>query len=159
MEKMKPVFEEVGKRHTDAELCIICDVFIDCKHIPVIKRIWSKKTEIADLQEMDIGLMPLANDLWSEGKCGLKILQYFGVGIPAVCTPVGVNKDVVKDGANGFYASSPEEWLDKISTLITAPALRREMGLKGRQMVLNGYTVQSCAPILIDIIKETVNRG
>lgn len=159
MEKMKPVFEEVGKRHTDAELCIICDVFIDCEHIPVIKRIWSKKTEIADLQEMDVGLMPLANDLWSEGKCGLKILQYFGVGIPAVCTPVGVNKDVVKDGVNGFYASSPEEWLEKISILITAPALRREMGLKGRQMVLNGYTVQSCAPTLIDIIKETVNRS
>lgn len=153
MEKMKPAFEELGKRHPEAELSIVCDVFIDCENIPVIKKMWSRQTEIADLQDMDIGLMPLVNDLWSEGKCGLKILQYFGVAVPAVCTPVGVNKDVVTDGVSGFYARSPEEWLEKLSTLITNPALRKEMGLKGRQTVLKDYTVQACAPKLVKILK------
>jgi len=153
MEKMKPLFEELGKRHPEAELSIVCDVFIDCDSIPVIKKIWSQQTEIADLQDMDIGLMPLVNDLWSEGKCGLKILQYFGVAVPAVCTPVGVNKDVVADGISGFYARSPEEWLEKLSALITNPSLRKEMGLKGRQTVLEDYTVQACAPKLVKILK------
>lgn len=154
MEKMKPVFEELGKRHSEAELSIVCDVFIDCDNIPVIKKTWSRQTEIADLQDMDIGLMPLVNDLWSEGKCGLKILQYFGVAVPAVCTPVGVNKDVVTDGVSGFYARSPEEWLDKLSILITNPSLRKKMGLKGRQTVLRDYTVQACAPKLVKILKS-----
>jgi len=153
MEKMKPVFEELGERHPEAELSIVCDVFIDCEKIPVVKKIWSRQAEIADLQDMDIGLMPLVNDLWSEGKCGLKILQYFGVAVPAVCTPVGVNKDVVTDGVSGFYARSPEEWLEKLSTLITSPNLRKEMGLKGRQTVLKDYTVQACAPKLVKILK------
>ncbi|MBP1748352.1 MAG: hypothetical protein H6Q52_891 [Deltaproteobacteria bacterium] len=154
MEKMKPIFEEIGEKYSNAELSIVCDIFIDCENIPVIKKMWSQETEIADLQDMDIGLMPLMNDLWSEGKCGLKILQYFGVAVPAVCSPVGVNKDVVYNGVNGFYANSPEEWIDKISVLIEDAALRRQMGLKGRDIVMKEYTIEACAPKFIDIIRN-----
>ncbi len=154
MEKMKPIFEEIGKKYPHAELSIVCDIFIDCENIPVIKKMWSHETEIADLQDMDIGLMPLVNDLWSEGKCGLKILQYFGVGVPAVCTPVGVNKDVVQNGMNGFYANSPEEWIEKISTLIEDQALRKAMGTRGRDAVMREYTIEACAPRFIDIIRD-----
>ncbi len=154
MEKMKPIFEMIGKTFDRAELSIVCDVFIDCENIPVIKNMWSQGTEIADLQDMDIGLMPLTNDLWSEGKCGLKILQYFGVAVPAVCTPVGVNKDVVSDGVNGFYANSPEEWFEKIAILIEDAPLRRGMGLKGRDLIMSQYTIEACAPKLIDIIRD-----
>ena len=155
MEKMKPIFEQLGRKYPDAELSIVCDVFIDCENIPVIKKMWSQETEVSDLKEMDIGLMPLMNDLWSEGKCGLKILQYFGVGVPAVCTPVGVNKDVVSDGVNGLYADSPQQWFEKLSTLIDDPRLRKEMGLKGRETVFEGYTIEACAPRLLEIIKNT----
>ncbi len=154
MEKMKPVFEKLGKMFPYAELSIVCDVFIDCDSIPVIKNVWSHETEIADLHNMDIGLMPLMNDLWSEGKCGLKILQYFGVAVPAVCTPVGVNRDVVRDGINGFYANSPEEWVEKLSILIRDENLRKEMGLKGRDAVMKDYTIEACAPKLIGILKR-----
>lgn len=154
MEKMKPVFEEIGKRHPDAELSIVCDIFIDCENIPVIKKTWSQETEIADLRDMDIGLMPLMNDPWSEGKCGLKILQYFGVAVPAICTPVGMNRDVVKDGLNGFYANSPEDWIEKISVLIKDAPLRKEMGARGRDIVMKGYTIEACAPRFTDIIRN-----
>ena len=156
MEKMKPVFETIGRSYRQAELSIVCDVFIDCRDIPVIKKVWSQETEIADLRDMDIGLMPLMNDLWSEGKCGLKILQYFGVGVPAVCTPVGVNKDVVKDGVAGFYANTADEWVDRLSKLIEDAGLRRRMGERGREVVMKGYTIEACAPRLLDILHRTV---
>ncbi|MHB8109979.1 MAG: glycosyltransferase family 4 protein [Syntrophorhabdaceae bacterium] len=156
MEKMKPIFEKLGRRYPKSELSIVCDTFIDCREMSIIKKAWSQETEIADLRDMDIGLMPLMNDLWSEGKCGLKILQYFGVAVPAVCTPVGVNKDVVKDGITGFYANSPDEWVEKLSILIENPGLRRQMGERGREIVMNGYTIQACAPRLIEIIENTV---
>jgi hypothetical protein len=156
MEKMKPIFENIGRLHPQAELSIVCDVFIDCTDIPVIKKPWSHETEITDLCDMDIGLMPLMNDLWSEGKCGLKILQYFGVAVPAVCTPVGVNKDVVKDGVTGFYANTPDEWVDRLSKLIENADLRRQMGERGREVIMKDYTIQACAPRLLDILDKTV---
>ncbi|MEN6617431.1 MAG: glycosyltransferase family 4 protein [Syntrophorhabdus sp.] len=158
MEKMKPIFETIGRRYPKAELSIVCDTFIDCRDIPIIRKVWSHETEIKDLRDMDIGLMPLMNDLWSEGKCGLKILQYFGIAVPAVCTPVGVNKDVVKDGTTGFYANDPDEWVEKLSILIENPDLRRQMGEKGREIVMNGYTIQACAPKLLQIIQKTVGN-
>ncbi len=110
LEKMKPVFERIGQKYPHAELKIVCDTFFDCERIRVIKKNWTSEEEVADLQGFDIGLMPLIDDPWSWGKCGLKIIQYQGVGVPVVCTPVGVNQDLVEDGANGYYAATPAEW-------------------------------------------------
>ena len=74
LEKMKPVFEALGKKYEDLKLKIICDTFFDCDNITVEKKLWSAQEEVADIQSLDIGLMPLMDDPWSHGKCGLKIL-------------------------------------------------------------------------------------
>ena len=111
---------------------------------------------MADLQGFDIGLMPLVDDPWSWGKCGLKIIQYQGVGVPVVCTPVGINQDLVEDGANGFYAMTPEEWEEKLSLLIENAQLREQMGREGRKRVLENYTFQACAPRLFSILNRVV---
>jgi glycosyltransferase involved in cell wall biosynthesis len=157
--KMRPVFEELGKQYPNLELKIICDTFFDCEKIPVIKKIWSEKEEIADLKSLDIGVMPLTDDPWSMGKCGLKILQYYGVGVPTVCTPVGVNRDVVQDGINGFWAMTDEEWIEKLSTLIEDPSLRQTMGLRGREVVRESYSIQACAPGFHKVLDEVIKKG
>ena len=77
-----------------------------------------------------------------------------GVAVPAICTPVGMNRDVVKDGLNGFYANSPEDWIEKISVLIKDAPLRKEMGARGRDIVMKGYTIEACAPRFTDIIRN-----
>ena len=159
VEHMKGVFEELGERYKHIELKIICNAFFDCDRIPVIKKKWSEKEEIADLQSLDIGVMPLADDLWSRGKCGLKILQYYGVGVPTVCTPVGVNRDVVQDGVNGFWAMNHGEWVDNLSRLIEDSSLRQEMGRKGRELVERSFSVRACAPQLYKIIEEVARKG
>ena len=154
LSEIKGVFEELGRKYDNIELKIICDSFFDCKNIPVIKKDWNATDEIKDLKSLDIGVMPLRNDPWSWGKCGLKILQYYGVGVPVVCTPVGVNRDVVQDGVNGFWAMTHEEWIEKISLLIEDPLLRREMGTRGRELVQRSFSVQACAPKLYKILEE-----
>jgi hypothetical protein len=113
---------------------------------------------VEDLQSFDIGLMPLVDDPWSWGKCGLKIVQYQGVGLPVVCTPVGVNRDLVEDGVTGFWAKTPVEWEKKLSLLIEDVLLREKLGKEGRKRVLEGYTVQSCAPRLFSILKRVMEE-
>jgi len=138
---LKAIWEEIGRRFPGrVEFKIICDTFFDCEYIPVRKVYWSSDTEIEELKDIDIGVMPLLDDLWSWGKCGLKILQYYGVGVPAVCTPVGINRDVVSDGVSGFWAKTEEDWIKGLSVLIEDAALRQKMGLAGRKALEGGYT-------------------
>jgi glycosyltransferase involved in cell wall biosynthesis len=158
LEEMKPIFEEIGKRYPRVELKIVCDIFFDCEQITVVKKQWCSEEEVADLQSFDIGVMPLTDDPWSWGKCGLKIVQYQGVGVPVVCTPVGVNRDLVEDGVNGFYAMTPDEWVEKLSILIENPLLREKMGREGGEKVLKHYTVQTCAPRLFSVFQRLTGK-
>lgn len=104
---------------------------------------WNKNTEIEDLCEFDIGIMPLPDDEWSKGKCGFKGLQYMALEIPTIMSPVGVNTEIIKDGINGFLASSEDEWVEKLSLLIESQGLRSKIGKAGRQTVMEKYSVES----------------
>jgi glycosyltransferase involved in cell wall biosynthesis len=159
LEKMRPIFERIGEKYPHVALKIVCDTFFDCDRMKVMKKNWSSEDEVADLQGFDIGLMPLVNDPWSWGKCGLKIIQYQGTGVPVVCTPVGVNRDLVEDGVNGFYAMTPGEWEERLSLLIENPQLREQMGREGRKRVLKNYTHQVCAPRLFSILNRVAEGG
>jgi len=98
--------------------------------------------------------MPLSDDLWSKGKCGLKILQYQSVGVPVVCTPVGINRDIVEDGVNGFWAKNEREWEGRLLKLIKEEEVRREIGLQGRKTVERAYSLEVNAPRIIDVFKR-----
>ncbi len=87
-----------------------------------------------------------------ERKCGFKIIQYL-VGVPAVCTPVGINRDVVHDGVHGLWANTKDEWIEKLSTLIENASLR-EKWVEREKKDFDAYTVQVQAPKLIEWIKE-----
>ena len=158
LEKMRPIFEQIGTRYPQCELKIVSDIFFDCEKIEVAKKQWRPEEEVSDLQSFDIGLMPLLDDPWSWGKCGLKIIQYQGVGVPVVCMPVGINRDLVEDGVNGFWATTREEWEEKLSVLIENNALRERMGREGRRRVLERFTIQACAPRLLSILKKVSEK-
>ena len=65
------------------------------------------------------------------------------LAIPTIMSPVGVNKDIITDGVNGFLASATDEWVNKLSTLIESAELRGEMGGKGRKTVVEQYSVEA----------------
>jgi glycosyltransferase involved in cell wall biosynthesis len=104
---------------------------------------WKKDTEVKDLQEMDIGIMPLPDDEWAKGKCGLKGLQYMALSIPTIMSPVGVNTEIIDDGKNGFLASTTDEWVNKLSRLIETFQLREDMGRNGRDTVVKSFSVEA----------------
>ncbi|MCB0700163.1 MAG: glycosyltransferase [Chitinophagales bacterium] len=102
---------------------------------------WNEKTEVDDLLKIDIGVMPLSADEWSEGKCGFKLIQYLSLGIPAVASPVGVNKVIIEDDVNGFLCASNEEWKNALTKLVNDHTFRKEAGAAGHQKMLQGYSI------------------
>ncbi len=104
---------------------------------------WNETSEIDDLLKMDIGLMPLQADAWSEGKCGFKLIQYLSLGIPAIASPVGVNKAIIQEGVNGFIASNNQEWEDHLRKLIADTQLRKNLGKNGRNKIVAEFSIQS----------------
>lgn len=118
---------------------------------------WKKDTEVYDLSEIDIGIMPLPNDEWTKGKCGLKGLQYMALGIPTIMSPVGVNSEIIKDGINGFLAGDPEEWVAKLSMLIESEQLRIKLGMAGSETVENMYSVNANRELYLKYFNELLN--
>ncbi|MFB0507414.1 MAG: glycosyltransferase family 4 protein [Thermodesulfobacteriota bacterium] len=154
VEKILPALEEVAKRFPRVCLKIVCDRFLESSFIRVVKKPWEEAQEIKDLQSFDIGIMPLTDDLWARGKCALKIVQYLAVGVPVVCSPVGMNGDIVRDGLNGFWATTKREWVDRLGLLIEDPQLRKEMGRAGRRIVEEGYSLQVVGERLTGLLKR-----
>ena len=104
---------------------------------------WNRKTEVHDLSEIDIGIMPLPQDKWAKGKCGLKGLQYMALEIPTIMSPVGVNTEIIREGVNGFLAARDFEWITKLSSLIDDAELRRRIGAEARKTVVEKYSVMA----------------
>ncbi len=104
---------------------------------------WKKEDELKELNEIDIGIMPLPDSEWAKGKCGLKGLQYMALGIPTIMSPVGVNSEIINDGENGFLADSDDEWIAKLSLLIDSFELRKKLGDAGCKTVEEKYSVHA----------------
>ncbi len=95
--------------------------------------------------------MPLKKDAWSEGKCGFKLIQYSALGIPAVTTPVGVNKKIVDQGVTGFLCETEDEWYTALQTLIGNECLRKRMGNDGSKKIAAQFSIQANAGIFLDL--------
>jgi glycosyltransferase involved in cell wall biosynthesis len=107
---------------------------------------WRAETEVEDISPIDIGIMPLPDDDWSRGKCALKALQYMALAIPPVVSAVGMNCQVVREGENGFLATTSEEWIEKLSYLIENPEERARLGAAARYTVEQAYSVRANLP-------------
>lgn len=126
---------------------------LDIQGIP-----WSKESEISELQEINIGIMPLPDTEWTKGKCGLKGLQYMALGIPTVMSPVGVNSEIIEQGVNGFLASDTGDWVKCLSLLIDSPKLRKDLGEKGRETVLNKYSVNTNKNLYLEYFNKAIGH-
>jgi glycosyltransferase involved in cell wall biosynthesis len=119
---------------------------------------WSSDTEVAVIDSFDIGIMPLPDEMWTKGKCGLKGLTYMSLEVPTIMSPVGVNTEIIQDGVNGFLAATAEEWLAKIELLIQDKDLRVKMGKAGRQTVVEKYSVEAWKGVYLKLFQSLTNE-
>ncbi|MBN1793573.1 MAG: glycosyltransferase [Candidatus Omnitrophica bacterium] len=115
---------------------------------------WSLESEWAYFSSLDIGVYPLINDEWARGKAAFKAILYMCAGIPVVASGVGMNAEVVKDGENGFLASSADEWYEKLLRLVQDESLRRRFAERGRDTVERRFSLAVNAPLFADIIRN-----
>ena len=149
--QIKEAFEDLAGRFDNVVLRIICDEFFDLENMPVEKHHWSLKSQAIDLVGCDIGLAPLPDNRFTRGKCGFKILQYAAAGLPVVASPVGVNSDYIDDGVSGFLATDKQQWIEKIETLIKDEQLRKTMGQRAKEAVVE-FDVANIGKKLADLI-------
>ena len=122
-------------------------------------RQWSAETEITDLQEGDIGLLPL-NDLnWNHWKFFFKAIQYMAVGIPVVARRMGSNSEVIEDGVTGFLVETEDEWFDRLKRLTEDDQLRTEMGRRARRMVEERFSMESQMPRVVDVFERAATAS
>lgn len=120
---------------------------------------WSEAAEVALIQSMDVGVMPLPYTPWARGKCGYKLIQYMACGLPVVASPVGVNRDIVEHGVNGFLAESDDDWRKAIETLLGDADLRRRMGAAGRKKVEEQYSLQVWGPRVAQMLRSVIEEN
>lgn len=118
---------------------------------------WSEANEVAEVQQMDIGIMPLRDLSFQRGKSGYKLVQYMACGLPVIASPVGVNRQLVDEGRNGFLARSQGEWAQALRCLVTDPALRSSMGNSGRQKAEQDYSLRVHAPRLVELFRSVAS--
>lgn len=118
---------------------------------------WNERTEVGTLNSFDIGIMPLPDDEWANGKCGLKGLSYMACGIATVMSNVGMNKQIINNGVNGFLINTEEEWFDKLVELIENKSLRDKLGEEGRKTVEEKYSVKANSNKYLQVFKSILN--
>src|SRR5436190_10996990 len=139
-----PALRRIKDKYGDkVKFKIIGDGRYYCEELKTQGVPWIAATELEDLSEIDIGVMPLPDDEWAKGKCGLKGLQYMALGIPTLMSPVGVNSEIIQNGVNGYLPSTEDEWVDMVSLLVENKDCRIKIGSAGRQTVIDRYSVHA----------------
>jgi glycosyltransferase involved in cell wall biosynthesis len=128
------------------------------KGMPVEVKPWSEETEVADIQEFDIGIMPLPDEPFERGKCGYKLIQYMACGKPVVASPVGVNRVIVRDNIEGLLPVAFSEWGEALGKLCDDPSLRTRFGAAGRKRIEENYSLQTSAPRLEELLRSVIKR-
>ena len=149
LEEAGAIWERLRKAIPNLSLRIICDRFPESFPIPIIPVPWNEAAEANELAAGQIGISWLPDDLWSRGKCGLKVLQYQAAGLPVVANPVGPHSEMIRTGETGFLAATADEWVDAITTLAGEPRRRRKMGLLARQQVESNYSISAWAETFV----------
>jgi glycosyltransferase involved in cell wall biosynthesis len=138
------VFEKLKEKYADKiEFVVYGDPNYSNEKLNIKGIKWTHESEVETIYNFDIGVMPLPDNQWTQGKCAMKGLQYMALKVATIMSPVGVNKKVIQHGTNGYLASSDEEWMACIELLINDTTLREKIATAGYTTVVNNYSVEA----------------
>jgi glycosyltransferase involved in cell wall biosynthesis len=158
LELIRPVLARLSARWPRLQLRIICSRFPDWHDVRIDRVAWSAENEVHGLMTADIGVMPLADDEWTRGKCAFKLLQYAAAALPCVASDIGANRDAVLDGVTGYLVTSDDDWERSLSTLLESEDRRTKFGLAGRLHIESKFDAEvvsrRTAQLLVDLARH-----
>ena len=157
LHNLSPILKKLSK-DLSFELLVISNVDFICKGVKVKNIQWDLNRENEYLNLIDIGLMPLDDSIWTQGKCGYKLIQYGSVGIPSVGSSVGINNEIILNGKTGYLAGNKDEWIKHLSFLIKNVDLRKKMGAEARIRILRNFSLGAYARQYAKIIKMLAKK-
>jgi len=152
LEMQRPLLTRLGREIPGLRLRIICDRFTRFDPLPVIQTVWTEAMEAAMLAQAEVGISWIPDDIWSKGKCGLKVLQYGAARLPTIANPVGVHSEIIRNGITGMLADTDDQWLAAVRHLAPDPACRSRMGEQARAVVEQSYSVAAHAAAFVSVI-------
>jgi glycosyltransferase involved in cell wall biosynthesis len=161
LETLVDPLERLLKKHPNVQVRIIGGRARALERLPrVTSTHWSREGELAALHGLDIGLMPYPDNEWARGKCAFKALLYMSVGVPSVCSRLGMAEEVIDSGENGYLVRTGDEWFEALDQLVSDPALRARVGAAGREVVETRFSLESYAPRFAGILQTVAaSRG
>jgi glycosyltransferase involved in cell wall biosynthesis len=143
----------------NAQIILIGSGHVKVKDLPLEVREWSEATEVKDILDFDVGIMPLTDSPWSRGKCGFKLLQYMACGLPVIASAVGVNQQIVEEGVNGYLATTDDDWMRALENLISNQNMMKSMGRAGRKKIEAEFSLEIGGPIFISSIRKALSSA
>lgn len=157
LEMFAPLLKELCEKYP-IEIHVHSDRSPDLPEIPFVWHKWSVDNEVEVISNFDIGIMPMPEDEWSLGKCSMKALLYMSLAVPTVCSDIGMNREVICHGENGFLAKNNEDWIEQIGNLVKDADLRKRIGNEARKTVEEKYSMTRCAEIFAKVVLEAVEK-
>lgn len=153
------MFQQLSKL-IDFDLIIIASRQLEIEKIEGVSMKfydWSSETETVLLQQCHVGIMPLDNDDFSQGKSGFKLIQYQAAGLPMIASPIGENTHIITDTINGYLVSSTSEWVTAVQSLASDTELYNRMSTASKEKSYQ-YSFQHYFPIYKQFIDTTFNE-
>lgn len=162
MPNLLEIIEPLKKLQAErrAPLLVIGAGAADLDGVEVEMRQWSAATEVSDLQDGDIGLVPLIKSNWNDWKFFFKTIQYMAVGLPVIAPRIGSNAEVIENGVNGFLVETKREWFERLKLLVENDDLRREMGAHARRTAVERFSAEVQMPRMVEVFEgaRTANK-
>lgn len=106
---------------------------------------WQDYPALLASQGWDIGLAPLTNDVFNQGKSHIKWMEYSMVGAVTIASPVhpylypieGVN--TIEHGKTGYFATTPDSWFEHLELLINNPVIRQQMSKNAYKFIKDNW--------------------
>lgn len=157
---IEPALKKIAEHYPNVRFEIMGGGDLQMDGVPWKHYSWSIDDELSALARFDIGLMPLPNEDWALGKSGGKARTYMAGGVVPVCSAIGYNLELIRDGETGFLCSDQAQWYEVISELISDADLRQRIALQAREEIVQKFCVSHQAFLLKDILDDAVaGRG
>ncbi|MEZ5034144.1 MAG: glycosyltransferase [Chitinophagaceae bacterium] len=160
LEIIKPAINSFLAQHPDTTFTVVSSYpppKIDFDNQRILFKKWELKEENNLINSFSVGLMPLDNTTWTQGKCSYKMLQYMACAKPVIVSPVGTNNEILKEANIGYAATTTDEWVQALTQLYNNENECQQLGKIGLEVIKNKYSCEMITPKIVSAFKNILH--